>query len=107
VFYRGLWQDGTYCCKYLKRWHKICAPIIALGGKLIALTCDTPENAKESHKRWDLPKFDIVSDPSLLLANHLHLVISKGPKDGKSLMFPQGMHEAGAITLFVFGSIQF
>jgi hypothetical protein len=80
------------------RWHRIAEPIIKLGGKIIALSCDTYENSTEAKKKWGLKDFDILSDPDLILARHLHLVVSKGPKG----MFPKGMNEAGTSSFFLF-----
>lgn len=84
--------------KYLQRWHRISEPILKLGGQIIALSCDSYENTVEAKKRWNLENFRVLSDPDLVLARHLHLVISKGPKGAQGgMMYPRGMNEAGPL----------
>lgn len=71
TFYRGGWCP--YCNLQLRAYQSILPEIEALGGKLIAVSPQSPDNTFSQQEKEDL-KFHVLSDPDGQVASHYEIL---------------------------------
>lgn len=71
VFYRGSWCP--FCNLYLRNLQKRLGDITAAGGKLVAISVETPDASMAVAKKNEL-QFTVLSDPNLATARKFGIV---------------------------------
>ncbi len=71
VFYRGSWCP--FCNLYLRNLQKRLGDITAAGGKLVAISVETPDASMAVAKKNEL-QFTVLSDPNLDTARKFGIV---------------------------------
>ena len=88
VFYRGF--HCPKCRQYLQDIHRHLEELNEIGVKMVAISSDTEEIAKETYEKWELDGLPIGYGFSIEEARKWGLFISKGIKQEPELFIEPG-----------------